>query len=118
MDKFTFRKNQLKVLRQNEKTTEVRYQEIEITAETEAIFQKHIERFASNKPESLSNFLGENPTKLMPHAALECILLDENKKLYATSYFGIGNESISSIYATFDTDYGKRSPGRQLSIPF
>lgn len=111
VDKFTFRKNQLKVLRQNEKTTEVRYQEIEITAEIEAIFQKHIERFASNKPESLTNFLGENPTKLMPHAALECILLDENKKLYATSYFGIGKESISSIYATFDTDYGKRSPG-------
>ena len=110
LEKFTFRKNQLKVLRQNANTTEVRYQKIEINAEVEAMFQKHIERFFSNKPNAITDFLGEN-SELMPHDSLECALYDENKKLYATSYFGIGKESISSIYATFDTDFGKRSPG-------
>ena len=110
LEKFTFRKNQLKILRQNANTTEVRYQKIEITNEVEMMFQKHIQRFFSNKPDAITDFLGENP-ELMPHDALECALYDENKKLYAASYFGIGKESISSIYATFDTNFSKRSPG-------
>ncbi len=111
LEKFTFRKSQLKVLRQNALTSEVCYQKIEITAEVDAIFQKHIERFTDNKPESLTTFLGENPAERLPHAALECAIYNEHQKLYATSYFGIGKESISCIYATFDTDYSKRSPG-------
>lgn len=111
IEKFTFRKSQLKILRQHANVTEVCYQKIDITAEVEVMFQKHIERFDDNKPASIYNFLGENPAELMPHDALECALYDEHQKRYATSYFGIGKESISSIYATYDTDFGKRSPG-------
>ena len=110
LEKFTWKKHQRKILKQWAEKTEVRYQNIEITAELNTMFEKHIKRFASNVPDALSDFLGEKPGE-EPCAALECVLYDENKKRYATSFFGIGKESISSIYATFDTDFANRSPG-------
>lgn len=109
LEKFSFRKHQRKLLRQQAETI-VRYQPIAIDAEREAMFQKHIHRFKENKPNALANFLGESPG-IIPTLALECALYDEQQKCYACSYFGVGASSISSIYAIFDTDYADRSPG-------
>jgi leucyl-tRNA---protein transferase len=109
LEKFSLRKHQRKLLRQQAATI-VRYHIIEIDAEREAMFQKHILRFKDNRPAALSNFLGESPG-IVPTLAFECALYDAQEKLYACSYFGIGANSISCIYATFDTDYADRSPG-------
>ncbi len=109
LEKFTFSKHHLKLLRR-EKNTSIKYQAIVIDAEREAIFQKHILRFHHNIPEKLSDFLGEAPG-VVPCMALECALYDEHHQLYAMSYFDVANHSISSIYATFDTDFSKKSPG-------
>jgi arginine-tRNA-protein transferase len=38
-------------------------------------------------------------------------LYDEEEELYACSYFDISANAISSIYAMFDLNYSKRSPG-------
>jgi leucyl-tRNA---protein transferase len=107
--KFSFRKHQLKLLRRQANTI-VKYQPIELDERRKKMFEKHIQRFTHNRPTALSDFLGENPS-IEPCDALECALYDENEQLYAASYFGIGKHSISSIYATFDTDYQERSPG-------
>jgi arginine-tRNA-protein transferase len=109
LEKFTFSKHHLKLLRR-EKNTIIQYQPIVIDAERETMFQKHILRFNHNIPEKLSNFLGDEPG-ISPCLALECALYDENKKLYAVSYFDIANNCLSSIYATFDTNFSKKSPG-------
>jgi arginine-tRNA-protein transferase len=110
LEKFSWRKHQSKLLRRSQGISTVRYQPIAITPSVAAMFQKHIQRFSFNPPESLTDFLGESPG-IIPTAALECALYDEQGLHYASSYFGIGATSISSIYATFDTDFSSRSPG-------
>lgn len=109
LEKFSFSKHQAKLLKR-QKNTVVCYQPIAIDAEREAMFEKHIKRFKHNLPESLATFLGAAPG-IVPCEALECALYDEAGKLYAASYFGVSAEGISSIYATFDTDFEARSPG-------
>lgn len=109
LSKFSFKKHQRKLLRQQANTI-VKYQPIVIDDLRKEMFEKHIQRFTHNRPTNLTDFLGENPG-LEPCLALECALYDENEQLYAASYFGVGKASISSIYATFDTDYQERSPG-------
>jgi arginine-tRNA-protein transferase len=109
VEKFRLSKHQQKLLKK-QKTTEVRYQPIVIDAEREAMFEKHISRFNHNLPEALSTFLGDAPG-VVPCPALECALYDETGKLYGASFFGVGEEAISSIYATFDIDFEERSPG-------
>ena len=109
IEKFKFSKHQQKLLKR-QKATKVVYQPINITQEHAIMFEKHIHRFASNLPESLATFLGDAP-HIVPCPALECALYDEAGKLYATSYFAVGEQAISSIYATFDTDFEAQSPG-------
>ncbi len=109
LEKFSFSQHHLKLLKRQKSSTVV-FQPIIIEAERKVIFQKHILRFKHNVPESLSDFLGEQPG-IVPCLALECALYDENKKLYAASYFDIAHHSISSVYAFFDTDFSKKSPG-------
>jgi leucyl-tRNA---protein transferase len=109
LEKFSFSKHHLKLLKR-QKNTKIVFQSISIDDAREAIFQKHILRFNHNVPESLSNFLGEKPG-IVPCLALECALYDENNQFYAASYFDIASHSISSIYAFFDTDFSKKSPG-------
>ena len=109
LEKFSFSKHQKKLL-QKQKNTQVICQMIALDDVRHEMFAKHIMRFKSNIPDSLYTFLGNRPG-IVPCQALECALYDEAGKLYAASYFGVGKESISSIYATFDTDYDARSPG-------
>jgi arginine-tRNA-protein transferase len=109
VEKFQLSKHQKRLLKKH-KTTEVRYQPIQIDAERKEMFLKHINRFKSNLPDSLETFLGDK-AGVVPCLALECALYDEKNKLYACSFFGVGEEAISSIYATFDTDFEDYSPG-------
>ena len=101
--------HQQKLLKR-QKATKISYQPIVIDTARESMFLKHIQRFKQNLPESLATFLGTEPG-VVPCPALECALYDEAGKFYAASYFAVGEQSISSIYATFDTDYASESPG-------
>lgn len=107
---FSLRKKDQKLLRKYQTKIETRYQKINITPEIEAMFHKHTQRFRNNIPDSIYDFLGESPG-LIPCEALECSLYDEKGIHFASSFFGVGQDSISSIYALFDTDYSERSPG-------
>jgi leucyl-tRNA---protein transferase len=107
--KFSFSKHHKKLLHRQQKTT-IKYQAIMIDSKRELMFQNHIQRFKDNVPTSIFDFLGYE-AGISPCAALECALYDENEKLYACSYFDASSNAISSIYAMFDTDYSKQSPG-------
>jgi len=113
LEKFDYSKNHKKILRKNSEI-EVIFREACVDTEKENLFFKHIQRFKHNVPTSLYDFLDEN-TAHVPCLTLECCLYD-NGKLYAASFFDVGKESTSSIYAMFDPEYENKSPGIQTLL--
>ncbi len=108
LEKFSYRKSQKKVLRQNQDITTI-IADAHITPEKIAIFEKHRLRFEHNRPDSIYNFLSRTPATAPTHT--QEIQLYENDQLYAVSFIDNGFESVSSVFAMFDTDFSKRSPG-------
>jgi arginine-tRNA-protein transferase len=76
----------------------------------EAIFQRHKERFTSNVPETLRTFMPEPEPWRTPCECRE-IQLWEMDRLIAVSYLDLGREAASSVYAIFEPDSARRSPG-------
>ncbi len=108
LEKISYRKSQKKVLRQNQDITTI-IADAHITPEKIAIFEKHRLRFEHNRPDSIYNFLSRTPATAPTHT--QEIQLYENNQLYAVSFIDNAFESVSSIFAMFDTDFSKRSPG-------
>lgn len=81
-----------------------------VDEEREAMFLRHRERFVSNIPDSLRNFI----PSLRPHAEpCTCVSIEVRlgAKLVAVSYLDVDIESVSSVYAIFDPDESARSLG-------
>lgn len=106
---FKLSKSHRKILRQNA-NTKVIFRDAFIDDEKETMFYKHINRFKNNVPESIYTFLDQNPATVPCHT-VECCLFDENNQMYAVSFIDVALESVSSVYAMFDPDYSKYSPG-------
>jgi leucyl-tRNA---protein transferase len=104
LSKFSFSKSQIKLLQKNENQLVVNFKKIHISPSVEDLFYRHTKRFKHNIPDSIYNFLGDAPGE-KPTLSLQCGVYDETNQLLAVSYFGVGEESISSIYAMFDTDF-------------
>jgi arginine-tRNA-protein transferase len=81
---------------------------IKIDAEKIKLFEKHKKRFKQNVPDSIYTFL--SPTRGIPCETMEIDVFLGNK-LLAASFFDIGKESVSSVYAIFDLEESKRSLG-------
>ncbi|GAB4395501.1 MAG: hypothetical protein OHK0053_03910 [Microscillaceae bacterium] len=107
--KFYLSKSQRKLLRRTQKS-QVIFRDAFIDAEKEAIFHKHCQRFKSNVPNSLCDFLHPQPA-FVPCHTMECCLYDEQGRLYAVSFLDVAQQSTSSIYAMFDPEYSPLSPG-------
>jgi leucyl-tRNA---protein transferase len=107
--KFQMSKSHKKLLRRNAQTKVV-YRDAFIDAEKEAMFFKHITRFAQNQPSSIFDFLSPNPATEPCHT-IEVALYNENNDFYGVSFLDVGEKATSSIYAMFDPDYAERSPG-------
>ncbi len=106
---FTFRKSQLKISRKANQRFVTTIQEASITPEKECLFEVHKTRFKSSIPESLYDFLSANPA-IYPTQAKEVTVYDEGQ-LIACSFFDVGQESLSSIYAMFDPAFHLYSLG-------
>jgi arginine-tRNA-protein transferase len=87
--------------------TEIR--QIEITSETAELFERHKQRFKFGVPESIYDFLSEDPGQV-PGEALE-VNVRLNGRLAAVSYFDVGEKTFSAIYAMFDPDLSCRGLG-------
>ncbi|MFZ4766363.1 MAG: arginine-tRNA-protein transferase [Roseimicrobium sp.] len=108
LDAFDLTKSQRRVLRKNaDVVTEV----LPATLHPEvcAMFERHKQRFADNVPTSLETFLGSTPES----GPCQCLELRcrINGELAAVSFFDVGLESISSVYALFEPTYSARSLG-------
>jgi arginine-tRNA-protein transferase len=102
-------KSQRRVLRRNADVI-VRLAPATVDEEREAMFQRHKTRFKSNIPDSLRDFLPETEPARVPCECRE-VQMWEGDRLLAVSYLDLGRESASSVYAIFEPDAARRSPG-------
>jgi len=105
---FSLSKSQRRVYKKND-GLQVVIRPIEITPEAEALFDIHKERFKSGVPESIYDFLSDEPAR-MPCEANEIAVYDDDR-LAALSYFDVGAASNSGIYAMFDPADSARGLG-------
>lgn len=78
--------------------------------EHESLFFKHRERFTSNVPESLRDFISSEKPDRLPCTCLNVeVRLDG--RLIAVSYLDVDVESVSSVYAVFDPSEHRRGLG-------
>jgi arginine-tRNA-protein transferase len=108
LEDFSVSKSQRRVLRKNTDLETV-IKSVEITAQVEALFEMHKQRFKSGVPESIYDFLSVEPSTT-PCEGQEVAVYDDHH-LLAVSYFDVGAMSNSGIYAMFDPDYADRSLG-------
>lgn len=105
---FSFSKSQRRTFQKNlDLKTVIR--PIEITVATANLFERHRSRFKRDMPDSIHDFLSLTPATT-PCDAMEVGVYDE-AGLMAVSYFDVGREAISSIYAMFEPRESRRRLG-------
>jgi arginine-tRNA-protein transferase len=72
------------------------------------MFHRHKQRFESNIPESLDDFLGQEPGSVTCSFMFQVFL---EKRLVAVSFTDLGEQSISSVYGIFEPELSPRSLG-------
>ena len=105
---FSFSKSQRRVLRKNQDLRTV-IRPVEINTDKEILFERHKQRFKENTPFSIYDFLSFNPA-IAPCEAKEICVYRENE-LLAASFFDVGEQSVSSVYAIFAPEEAGRSLG-------
>ncbi len=106
---FRFSKSHRRLLRQNA-DLKIHLAPAAVDAAREEMFQRHKTRFTSNIPETLRDFMPEADPASAPCECRE-IQVWERDRLIAISYLDLGHEMASSVYAIFEPDAAKRSPG-------
>ena len=105
---FTLTRSQRRVLSVNrDTTTQIRPARVDF--HTRALFLRHRERFATNVPSSLDDFLSPVP------AAVPCRNLEVRiycgDALLGVTFLDIGESATSAVYAVFEPAERKRSLG-------
>lgn len=101
-------KSQRRVLNRNDDVS-ISIHPIDITDESVALFERHKQRFKFGVPDSVYDFLSENPATI-PCEALELDVTIDGR-LVAVSYFDVAMRSLSAIYAMFDPEFASRGLG-------
>jgi leucyl-tRNA---protein transferase len=73
------------------------------------LFSRHRVRFKENVPESIYDFFSEDPARVPCLNREICVY--EGDRLIAASFFDLGSEATSAVYAMFDPAESKRSLG-------
>lgn len=105
---LSFSKSQRRVLHRNG-DLDVSIEPINIDAASESLFNRHKTRFNHGVPESIYNFISRQPAD-SPCEAKE-IRVQKYGELLAVSYFDIGSDSTSGIYAIFEPTISDRGLG-------
>lgn len=108
LNDFKISKSQRRVLKKNQ-DLQIHIRPIEITPEKENLFERHKQRFNHAVPDSLYDFLSDEPADV-PCKALEVVVYEGNK-LLAASFFDVGATAVSAVYAMFDPKEFSRSLG-------
>ena len=108
LSQFSYSKTQRRTLRQNHDVRIV-IRPIAITPDVESLFDIHKQRFKSGIPDSVYDFLSEDPS-VEPCESNELAVYVE-ERLAAVSYFDVGERACSGIYAMFDPALSSRRLG-------
>jgi leucyl-tRNA---protein transferase len=108
LEHFSLSKSQRRVLRKNS-DLQTTIKRIAIDDEVETLFDQHKRRFKSGVPDSIYDFISGSST--MPCDALSMSVRGDDGELLAVSYFDVGHQSVSAIYAMFDPRLSNRSLG-------
>lgn len=108
LSQFSLSKSQRRVLRDNT-DVQVSIQPTEITDESVALFERHKTRFRSGVPDSIYDFLSDDPARVPCEGREISVRLDG--RLIAASYFDVAETAVSAIYGMFDPDLASRSLG-------
>lgn len=104
---FEHSKSQRRTLRRNvDLTTEIGGSDI--TPEIHHLFHRHKQRFRTGIPDSIFDFIAfdsESPTDC------RSVMVWHEGKLAAASFFDVGRDSLSSVYAMFDPELADRRLG-------
>lgn len=107
LSKFSPSKSQRRVLRKNA-DLEVKFVPASLHDSVCEMFQRHKQRFESNIPDHLSNFLGDHPGQLIPCHECQVWLKDE---FIAASFLESSHTAASSVYGLFEPAHSTRSLG-------
>lgn len=105
---FSLSKSHRRILKKNADLETV-IRPIEISRETEALFDRHKLRFKQGIPDSIFDFVSRQPAS-QPCEAFE-VSVYENESMIASSFFDFGEIAISGIYAMFEPAKRRRSLG-------
>jgi arginine-tRNA-protein transferase len=105
---FSFSKNQRRVLRRNQ-DLDVTLGPLGVDEAAEALFDRHKTRFNHGIPESIYNFISQDPAD-SPCETKE-LRVTKDGELLAASYFDVGSNSASGIYGMFEPTITDRSLG-------
>lgn len=108
LTEFQPSRSQKRIIAKNSDLTVV-IRETEIDRVREDLFYRHRERFKSDIPDSLYDFLSDE-TASVPCRNRE-INVYHDGKLAAASFLDVGEKSTSAVYAMFDPRESKRSLG-------
>lgn len=73
------------------------------------LFERHKQRFRDSVPQSLRDFLSEDPAKI-PYVTV-AFELHVRDRLAAVSFLALGGKSVSAVYAMFDPEFAPLRPG-------
>jgi arginine-tRNA-protein transferase len=105
---FSHSKSQRRVLRKNE-DLRAELRPANISKEAEMLFHRHKGRFKRGVPDSIYDFIARDADSA-PCETLEMAVY-KDEQLLALSYFDIGENSTSGIYAIFEPRESQRSLG-------
>ncbi|MFZ4628920.1 MAG: arginine-tRNA-protein transferase [Blastocatellia bacterium] len=101
-------------IRARNRDLEVRIGPTLISPTIESLFQQHKARFTDNIPDSIHDFLSEQP------ATVPCrnhqLSLYQGDRLLAASFLDLGATAASAVYAIFDLAESRRSLGIELIL--
>lgn len=102
-------KSQRRILNRNSDVT-ISVVSAVVDDEREALFLQHRERFTTNVPESLRDFI---PSQIPDRLPCTCLNVEVrlDGRLIAVSYLDVDVESVSSVYAIFDPSEQRRGLG-------
>jgi leucyl-tRNA---protein transferase len=109
LSEFQVSRSQRRVLNRNHDLT-VAFEPAAIDDETVELFHRHKQRFDHAVPESIYDFLSNEPASV-PTDCLRITARDGKGRLLAVSFFDVGETSTSAIYGCFDPDETHRSLG-------
>ena len=108
LEQFSLSKSQRRILNRNQDAS-VEIRPIEITDEAMYLFDRHKRRFSLGVPNSIYDFLSEEPASVPCEALEVSVRLDGS--LVAASYFDVGERSVSAVYGMFHPEFPRRSLG-------